>query len=485
MSEDRQVIALVEEAKRRGFNVDGLNLLDGLFDKQLAFVMDEAKRVAGVCSRRAGKTYMMPRLCSQTCLDNPGSRVVYLARTRDQAKKLVWGPLKRLVFVRKLGCEFRETELRCIFPNGSELWLAGADKADDIEKLRGHSFHLCVLDEAQSFGRHVESLIDEVLDPALAENRGTLILIGTPNATKTGFFYEVTEGKLAPYWSVHRWTLLDNPMFPEFVHYREENPDGDWQKYARTWLKTHMESHGWSPDNPKYQREWLGRWVVDRENRVYHRFDSERNTVRALPDGEFEHILGIDFGYEDATAFVDASYTRYEPYVYFSRGVKRSHMTITDIVDEIKRRMRDRTYQRIVADCAGAGKMIAMEITKRHGIHVKSADKREKHAAIELLNSDFHEGKALVVTPNQLTVELSELQWAPGDGRYENPSQDNHLADAALYAYKECFHYICEPRPEKPRPGSQEWADKDVAAMDAENMGVGNEQEWWLPSRWA
>ena len=478
MDEKRQ-IALVEEARRRGFNVDGVDLTDVLFDKQQALLRDPHRRKCGMCGRRSGKTTAVTRGVTQTALDNPRSITVYLARTRDNAKKLVWGPLKLLNVKYGLRCEFRETELRMVFPNRAELWLCGADKAADIEKLRGHAFHMVVVDEAQSFGHHLESLIEEVLGPALADHRGTLILIGTPNATRTGYFYEATEGKRAFAWNTHRWTVLDNPMYPEFVRFRKENPDLDWQKYARRWLKEYREENGWSPNNPKYQREWLGRWVVDAENRVYHRFDEEVNTISARPDGEYQYVLGIDFGYEDATAFVDAAYSKHDPRVYFERAVKRKGMIISDIVDEIQRRMRDRQYVRIVADCAGPGKMIAMEISKRHGIPVKAADKRDKHGAIELLNSDFHEGKALVLAEShELSEEMLVLQWYGGQ-RQENPSQDNHLCDAMLYAYKECFHYASSPAPSKPKPGSQEAIDEEVRLMDEENMQVGMEDDYY------
>lgn len=470
--DEKHQIALVEEARRRGFNVDRIDLTDTLFDKQRALLRDPHRRKCGMCGRRSGKTTAVTRGVTQTALDNPRSKTVYMARTRDGAKKLVWGELKLLNIRYKLGCEFRETELRMVFPNRAEIWLCGADKEADIEKLRGHAFHMVVVDEAQSFGKHLESLIEEVLGPALADHRGTLILIGTPNATKTGYFHEATEGKRAWAWNTHRWTVLDNPMYPEFVRWRKENPgkEDEWEKYARVWLKEYREENGWSPNNPKYQREWLGRWVVDADNRVYHRFDSELNGLSGMPDGEYLHVLGIDFGYEDATAFVDASFSKHDPRVYFNRSVKRANMIISDIVDEIQRRMRDRKYMRIVADCAGPGKMIAMEISKRHGIPVKPAEKRDKHGAIELLNSDFHEGKAMVVDAPDLCEELAVLQWSSGRKDQENPSQDNHLCDAMLYAYKECFHYASSPAPEKPKPGSQEAMDEEVRRMDEENM---------------
>ena len=487
MSDDQDISPerirkLLVEARKRGFNVEGVNLLEGLFEKQLRFVNDTSKRKVGLCGRRAGKTTCVTSDIAQTCLDFPGAKCMYIALTRASAKRLCWSALKNISQKYNLGCEFRETELQCNFPNGSLIWLHGADKADEIEKIRGLKLKKVVLDEAGSYGEHFQTLVDDVLEPALSDLDGTLSIVSTPGLVCAGFFYDITQGDLRDAYSQHAWTMLDNPEFELTRSYRQKGGH-DWKDFNRRWLKAYMVRKGWNPSNPTYQREWLGRWVIDATQRVYGSFSVEKNVCDALPDepeDSWFHVLGIDLGHEDATAFIDASYTRFDPTVYLNRGQKRSGMIVSEIADEIKRRSQTRRYSRMVADCGGLGKMIVAELNTRHGLTVQAAEKREKLSAIELMNSDMHEGRVKCLKGDPWIDEALYLQWGDKSHTYENQRQANHLCDAGLYAYRDCYHYAAQTRPKNMVAGSPEaikaMCDKlDAAVLD----GAMVRGDWW------
>ena len=66
-----------------------VNLLrDSLFEEQLKFIDDPAKLKSAQCTRRAGKSYSFGTYASIECIEHPGSTCLYIAPTRDTAKKI-------------------------------------------------------------------------------------------------------------------------------------------------------------------------------------------------------------------------------------------------------------------------------------------------------------------------------------------------------------------------------------------------------------
>jgi len=58
-------------------------------------------------------------------------------------------------------------------------------------------------------------------------------------------------------------------------------------------------------ETPMFKQMYLGEWVVDLDALVY-KFNSERNTYQQQPlyaKGDWQYIMGVDLGYEDASAF--------------------------------------------------------------------------------------------------------------------------------------------------------------------------------------
>src|SRR5690606_25876831 len=121
---------------------------------------------------------------------------------------------------------------------------------------------------------------------------GQIALGGTPGVDLIGLFYDVTRDDKPPPggWSVHRWSVLDNPFFGAT---RDE-------RYART-IQAHCDEFGLSPEDPEVQREWFGRWVKEDARFVYavHAVPEDRlcyAKYQTLPDGtpDFDaHIAAL------------------------------------------------------------------------------------------------------------------------------------------------------------------------------------------------
>jgi len=444
---------------------------EDLFEQQMAFINDPASFKTALCSRRAGKTYAACYYLIETASRNPDSICAYIALTRNSAKRLMWMELKRANRKYHIGMHFNNSELIATLPNRSQLVLTGANDEADIDKLRGSAYHLVILDEAASFGRHLEELVEEVLEPALIDHNGTMAMIGTPNAACSGMFHRASTDKTQGY-SNHHWTILENPHIP----------------HAEQWLERRMKQKHWDKTHPVYLREWRGKWIRSNDSLIY-KYTEEKNFYKEIPHHEhdFDFILGIDLGYEDATAFVIGAYCPELPDFYIVECYKETKMIPAQIAEKIKELDSQYDFNIMVADTGGLGKSIVEEFRFRYELPVRAAEKRNKASYIELMNSDLHCGFVKVFEGCEILDEWDLLQWDE-DRKKEDSRFENHLADACLYAWRESKHYTYKQKAIAPKQGSPEYYDaleneiweKQAQAIDNKDGEAWWEHEWTL-----
>lgn len=128
-----------------------------------------------VAHRRSGKTVWAINQLLKDCLtsrkDRP--RYAYLAPLLKQAKDIAWDYLK--YYSRTIpNTTTNEAELRVDYPNGGRIRLYGCDNPD---ALRGIYLDGAIMDE---YAQMPDSLLGEVIYPALTDRTGYLVLMGTP-----------------------------------------------------------------------------------------------------------------------------------------------------------------------------------------------------------------------------------------------------------------------------------------------------------------
>ena len=417
---------------------------EDLFDKQLALIDDPSKQKAALCSRRAGKTYTCCYYMLEIAHRFPNSLIPYIALTRPVAKRLMWGALKLANRQYHIGMKFNNNELIATLKNGSQISLNGANDEADIDKLRGSAYPLVVIDEAASYGPFLPELVEDVLEPALLDYQGTLLMTGTPNARCHGHFFDVTTKKEMGY-SVHKWTIRENPYIP----------------HASDYLERKLKTKGWREDNPVYMREWCGKWIRSDDSLVYRY--SEANKVAAFPEG-LEYILGVDLGFTDATAFCIWGFSQDSPNAYLVDCFKQTRLITSEIADIIDRLNDQYEFVAMVCDEGGLGKSMVEEMRRRYALPIKPAEKRQKHAYIQYFNDGLQTNRILFHPGSPILDEWDLLQWHENRTK-EDPRFENHLSDAALYGWRECRHWLYEePSPEVVR-GSPEWYARQEEIM--------------------
>ena len=462
-------------ARQKRGNVDPLSMM---FGPQLAAAQDTNKAIALLCGRRAGKTWWVLLMAIKAMLDYPRCKVPYVALTRMSAQGILWSELQKVNEALGLGFHLVKSELRAYAPNGSVLFLVGANKADEIEKLRGQAYPFVAIDEAASFRPSLlHYLIEDVLEACLMDYDGTMALVGTPSASCLGFFHDVTSGIEAGF-SCYHWTALDNPYL--------EN--------AALWLERKRAAKKWGTDHPTYRREYMGEWIRDESALVYRALVDDINLVSEMPEGYdplgkgWAHVLGIDYGYVDSTAHVLWAFrtTGDDKSNYAVKSFKQAGWLPSEAARETNTFFQQYSINRAVGDAGGLGKAYIEEARRRFELPILNAAKTEKIAHIELMNDSIATGQAKwigtrqangkITGPNvEYLEEMSLLQWdmervqvtASGAVRHESRKViderfEDHLCDAGLYGNRASTSYYNELHPEEVEDPSRDVVDEDA-----------------------
>lgn len=424
---------LEELAKRRKGRI---NLEKECFKHQLDFIKDPARMKAALCTRRAGKSYGMGVLAVDTAQETPGCKVVIIGKTRESIRDIYFNDIMAVLKSRySIEWELNKTEMTFTLKNGSQIKFMGADADEDqMNKLLGQKFKLAIVDEASMYANiDLRNLCYGILRPALADLRGCLVLIGTPSDYLNSLYFDITTGQ-EPGWSVHKWTAHDNPHMTKQIEEEEAFMASINPRYKEATL---------------YRQHNLGEWVVNLSSRVY-KYDKVHNAKQVTLNRQYQHVLGVDLGYEDDTAFVIGAWSHYDTTMHIIHAESAPGLDLDQV--EIRMKQLQHRYNVGVTTIDGASKQGVETIAKRFQMGLHRADKNGKKDFIELMNTDFLMGRINVFHDNcaPLVKEWENLIWdekarEKGDWK-EARSCPNHAADAALYMWRWCYNYAQIPK---------------------------------------
>jgi len=423
------------------------DLTKDTFDLQSQFINDSSKLKALFCTRRSAKSYTAGLYLVKTALERPGTSSVYIGLTRDQSKRIVWNDILKVILQKyDLEAKINETELTITLENGSIIYVLGVDDSEaEKDKLLGKKYALAVIDEAASYSIDLHALIYKVLKPAMADLQGTIVMCGTPDNRKEGIFFDLTRDvPVSPPqrrdlngWRVYTWSTVDNPFM------------------AAQWAETIRDLKAADPfveEQPWYKQHYLGQWVIEDSNRIY-KYTSARNDwdgiLKEYSWKNWNYVLGIDLGFNDATALVLMAYHDHDPNTYIIQSSKWRGLTISDTADRIREWMGLYPINYFIVD--GANKQAVEEIVRHHQLPLVAAEKTDKVSFIRIMNSDFISGKVKVdpTKCGSLINEYDKAVWnkrALERGIYkEDLSFHGDCCDAALYAYRYCYAYTHTP----------------------------------------
>ena len=473
-------------------SIDPYAVLDPNFPQQNGFIKDTARLKALFCTRRAAKSFTAGLYMVSECLRTPNVNCLFVGLTRDSAKGIIWKDVLQIINQKfDLGARPNLSELSYTFPNGSIIRVTGIDAdQDEMNKLLGKKYKLVCIDEASIYTIDLEKLVYGILKPAVADQRGTICLMGTSSNFTRGLFYDITTGVRSD-WSVHTWTAHDNPYVA--IQWKEELEEIDRD---RPFFK----------ETPLFKQWYLNQWVVDTDKLVY-KFNPDRNLFHVEPklrSNGWTYFLGVDTGWEDDNAFVLAGFHEDDPNFYVLKTFNKPHMTFDAVVEKIQEFMNDKNYpiSRVIID--GANKQGIESMRARSSIPFEYADKLGKVDFIEMMNGDLIQGKIKInASCTTLINQMMGLVWKTDGDRIiipkkEHPALPNHLNDALLYNWRCGYHYYFQHIGPKAKKTDEEVAQeffehhasklqKERAIKDGQQYGGWHTDDQGIPDwhRWS
>lgn len=453
-TEALDLLNLLESQQRGSFNVNEL-----AFNEQLQFLDDPQRLKALFCTRRAAKSYTGGLYLLREALANPGCNCLFIGLTRQSAHGIIWKDILRELDRKcRLNIKFNETLLTATLPNGSVIWVTGADTDEqEMNKLLGKKYKLVVLDEASMFTVNVHQLVYGILKPATADQRGTICLLGTSSNITRGLFYDITTSR-EPGWSLHAWSAFDNPHVA--LQWQEELDD--IRKNRPLFMETAL-----------FKQWYLNQWVVDEDAKVY-KYDKGSNHAHSFPilDTPYHYVLGVDLGHSpDPSAFVVGAYHDTRPILYLIHSEKHLGMDVTDVANKIHDLNHRYNFDVKVVD--NANKQAVAEMNNRHGTNLTPADKMGKTDFINIMNAEFIQRKIMLLPEaKELSEEYETLVWETDNGKVKEPRKEhagipNHSTDAALYLWRYCYQYLFKVPDREPAWGSQErWEGQHIKDLE-------------------
>lgn len=354
--------------------------------------------------RRFGKTYLAVEEMKGKAISKP-VRIAYFATTYAQARDICWELLKKELKPATIQANESRLEIKVRTQKGGEsiIQLKGWES---VETSRGQQFDFLVLDEIASM-RNFWSDWREILRPTLTDTRGEGMFISTPK----GFnhFYDLCNEELKDdNFKAFHFTSYDNPFLPvdELESVKQTLPlEAFEQEYMASFQKT--------------------------QGLVYKEFIREKHLYEELPEGEYEKIGGIDFGFKNPAGVLDIRFAKDKFYVeneLYKR--ERTEEQIADYVCAYK-------FDEVYPDPENPS---AIEVLKRKGVNTREVikGKNSVKSGIDRVREAFITGRLFI---NKQCVNLiSELEMYSYDDEKgdknedENPLKANdHLCDALRY----------------------------------------------------
>ena len=232
---------------------------------------DPNRFIVVAAGRRCGKTRKAAWKLIVKGLETslPNSHIFYVAPTQGQARDIMWKLLCELGAPVIRSAHINNMQVTLI--NGTTISLKGADRPDT---MRGVSLYYLVMDE---YGDMKPEVFEEVLRPALADQKGGCLFIGTPKGRNHFYdLYKYAELANDPQYSAYHFTSYDN-----------ETLDPEEIDSAKKSMSTHA-----------FQQEFMASF----KNQGSEMFKEDWLKFGSKPIGDGDYYIAIDLaGFQDVS----------------------------------------------------------------------------------------------------------------------------------------------------------------------------------------
>lgn len=382
-----------------------------------------------LCSRRFGKSYTLCVLAVEQCIKQKNSIVKYLCPDAKQAKNFVIPIIREIVddCPKALRPEYLKQEGKYVFPNGSEIQIAGND-GGRAESLRGGLAHLCIVDEA-GFCDELKYNVRSVLLPTVATTGGKIILSSTPPRTPGHeFLYFISQSKTRN--SFIKKTVFENPRF------------------SPAEVQEFIDQYG-SIEDPEFRREYLCELSVNLDDAIVPEFTAairEEIVTEWERPPFFDFYESMDIGFEDFTVVLFAYYDFKNDKIVIEDELILNKMTTQILADGIKAKERKLLYSEQTGEqkdpflrISDTNPILLHDLQIMHSLTFLKTQKDNKEAAVNNMRLMIN-AKRIIINPRCVTLikHLEEGVWKKSSNKnrtYDRSADNGHYdaIDALVY----------------------------------------------------
>lgn len=405
---------------------------------QAEMLYSESKRIVLNWARQTGKSDSVAILALHRAIYRPGSMILIVSPSERQSMEVLHKIGVHRLALRLPGRPLEDNKLSLELDNGSRIVSLPATE----RTIRGFSsVDLLIEDEAGD----VPDKLHEAIKPMLQVSKGTMILMGTPKGPR-GHFAQIWNDDSARWHRIGPVTAWMNP--------HNDKEDLRLEKEEMTRLGRLF----------MFQQEYECAFNASGQGLVYP-YDASRNATKRLPMHRqfgWQFALGIDYGMKDDCAFVVLGWQSHDPNLYVVESFKKTNMLPSEAAAIAKALTVKYPFARMVGDAGGLGKPYVEEARRRLKLPIEAAEKNNKRGFIELFAGELKQGLIKVFPGNEEL--LAEWQLLPWDEERDKPAEgyDDHLADACLYAWRSCFHFVEQVRKNQPKKGTPEYEQQEA-----------------------
>jgi hypothetical protein len=341
----------------------------------------------------------------ELCIQKPGAVVKYACPTQKMVVGIIKKRVKEIIAdcPEELKPEWKTQDKVWLFPNGSEIQVAGTD-GGSYDNLRGGSADLCIADEA-AFMDELETVIFSVLAPTTDTTDGKIFLATTPNDKDANHdFHEHFLYPLDAAGKLLKFTYLDSPMV-------------DDKQKAKI-----LARYPGGEKNVKFRCEYLCEVPNVTEASVIPEFvDVEDRIVKEVDmPSHCDFYTSMDLGFVDLTVALFGYYDFKESrLVILDEYILNGPDTKTDVIARNVKRIEELRYVTTMGQqdthlrvMDNNNLMLINEISTTYGLRFNPTQKHKKEQAVDNVRR-WMEQEKIIIHPRckNLLYHVKHGQW--------------------------------------------------------------------------
>lgn len=401
----------------------------------------EEKIVVLACARGLGKSHWLVTMAMETCIRKPGCIVKYVAPTIKDLKNIVV-PIYRTLIADcpdSIMPTYNKSENKIIFPNGSEIQMAGA-KDGNAEGIRGTTAELCIVDEA-GFCEDLEYIVQSILLPTLrgsASKDKKVILASTPSRSNDHDFIQYMKKKQFEGTLIKK-TVYDNARIKQYGY---ESVDD--------YISKEIESaYPGGRESTAFKREYLCEILSEEDSMVVPEF-TEKLKTEIIKNWEkpshYDAYASMDIGFRDLTGILFAYYDfKNAKLVIEDELVLSGAKMLTDnLAYEVKQKelmnfkdpILDTPKQIYLRVSDNNNPILLQDLSIKHNLHFIPTAKDNFEAALNNMRIMLKSGK-IIINPRcaNLIRHLEAATWNKSRSSFARSPDNGHydLVMALVY----------------------------------------------------